>query len=154
MGTARSTLKNSVRAFSGTRFHFRLTAAETAGAVSVMDVFMRKGSEPPRHVHSNEDETNIVHTGEIHYYIGDKVVQAKKGDVVFLPRMIPHHFKVVTPTASVTLVLTPGGFERFFEAATFPFEGDDVPPLSDRQLSRERHTKVAEHSGSFGVKFL
>jgi quercetin dioxygenase-like cupin family protein len=148
------TLKDSVRAFPGGRFHFRLTSAETANALAVMDVLLLPGSEPVRHIHSREDETIVVHSGEIDYFIGDEVIHAKKGDTVFLPRGVPHHFKVVSPKASVTVIVTPGGFEYFFEKVTVPFEGEGVPPVSHSPLTEEKIARIKQNSELFGVRLV
>ena len=135
-------LKHAVRAFPGTRIHFRLTGAETNGSVSVMDVNMLPGSEPPPHTHTAEDETIMVHSGEIQYFIGADIVVAKKGDVVFLPRNVRHHFKVLSAAASVTLIVTPSGFENFFASISFPFEGDGMPAVTNEPLTAEKIARI------------
>jgi quercetin dioxygenase-like cupin family protein len=154
MLTKNPTLKNCVRAFPGARFHFRTTSAETGGSLAIIDITMSPGSEPIRHIHANEDETIIVHSGAIHYFAGEEKIIAQKGDVVFLPRGVPHHFKVISPIANVTLVLTPGGFEHFFEGITFPFEGDDLPPVTSDAFSEEKRARVKRLSEKFHVQLL
>ena len=149
-----ASLKHAVRAFPGTRFHFRLTSTETNGELAIIDVTMLPGSEPVRHVHTLEDETNIIRYGEIDYYIGDDVIHAKAGDTVFLPRNVPHHFKVVSPVAATTLVLTPGHFEYFFEAITFPIEGDEVPPASNAPLTADKIARIKQNADAFSVRLV
>src|SRR4051812_32387173 len=147
-------LKHAVRAFPGTRFHFRLTGAETGGAISIIDVTMIPGSEPAPHLHTREDETAIIRHGAIRYFIGNEIVDAKVGDTVFLPRNVPHYFKVLSPSAAITLIATPGGLEQFFEAVTFPVEGDDVPPVSNAPLTAEKIALIQQNAEAFGLKLV
>lgn len=149
-----ASLKHAVRAFPGTRFHFRLTSTETEGRLSVIDVNMLPGSEPAPHVHSREDETAIIRYGQIRYFIGDEIVDAKVGDTVFLPRNVKHHFKVLSPSAAITLIVTPGDFEHFFEAITFPIEGDDVPPVSNAPLTADKIARIKQNADAFGVQLV
>ena len=71
-----------------------------------------------------------------------------------MPKGVPHHFKVMSLTASVTLIVTPGGFEEFFEAVTFDFNGDDAPSVSDHSLIEDRKRRVQQYSAQFGVRFV
>lgn len=71
------------------------------------------GTEPPPHIHQNEDETFIIQEGEVRITIGDEVIDAKPGMVVFAPR-IRHTFKIMTPTVRWTILFTPGAFSNFF----------------------------------------
>jgi len=86
------------------------TAAETNGAFSLVKNLLRRGFDPPLHMHTREDENNFIIEGEIVYTIGEETIHAKAGDYVHLPKNIPHTFKLVTETASTLLYITPGGF--------------------------------------------
>ncbi|TSJ42616.1 cupin domain-containing protein [Mucilaginibacter corticis] len=67
---------------------FLTTSAETNGQFSLIKCVLRKGFEPPLHVHSREDESIFILSGEINYEIGEKTVTAKAGDYVHLPRSV------------------------------------------------------------------
>ena len=148
-----SALKDTVRVYQGGRFFFRLTSEETNGALAIIDVRIVPGNEPPRHYHSREDETNIILTGEITYFIGDDIIKAKAGDIVFMPKGVPHNFKVTSSTASVRLIVTPGGFENFFAAITHPFN-EENEQLIGAPLSKEKIEMIAKASKEFGVTFI
>jgi quercetin dioxygenase-like cupin family protein len=150
---ALSSLKDTVRAQPGTRMSFRLTSAETNGASAVIDVNLLPGNEPPRHCHEREDEVNILREGSITYFIGDDIIQAEAGDVVFLPRAVPHKFKVTSAEASVTLIVTPGGLENFFEKITLPCHTEAVPPISGPP-SKEHIERVIKTAAQFGLSFI
>jgi quercetin dioxygenase-like cupin family protein len=146
-----SSLRNTVRVRPGNRMWFRLTAKETNNALSVIDVQMTPGSEPPRHVHQWEDETIIIHEGTATFFVGNDIINAKKGDVVFMPRMVPHHFVITSATAHCTLIATPGGIEAFFSAISSPFDQQFVP-VSERP-SAEAIGKLVAAAEKFGITF-
>src|SRR5215475_525224 len=82
-------------------------ASETNGAFSLVKNVIRKGFEPPLHVHTREDESNFILSGEIIYTVGDTTIHAKAGDYVHLPKNVPHTFELVSNTAETLLVITP-----------------------------------------------
>ena len=147
-----STLKDTVSTRPGVRMSFRLTAQETNNTLSVIDVRLTPGSEPPRHVHQREDETNIIHDGTITYFIGDDIINAKKGDIVFMPRGVPHHFVVTSPTAHCTLIVTPGGIEDFFNEIGLPFVQNVIPAVI--KPSPEEIKKLITSAAKFGISFV
>lgn len=145
-------LKDTVRARGGNRMAFRLTAAETNNALSVIDVRMIPGSEPPRHVHQLEDETLVIHYGTITFFVGNDIINAKAGDVVFMPRKVPHHFVVTSPKAHATLIATPGGIENFFAEITEPYDQQTIPPAE--KPGPELREKQLISSQKFGMSFV
>jgi len=148
-----SALKDTVRIYPGGKFFFRLTSEETNGALAIIDVEIMPGNEPPRHCHAREDETNIIRSGEITYFIGDDIINAKAGDIVFMPRGVPHHFKVTSSRASVRLILTPGGFENFFAKITEPYSEEDVQPIATT-ISKEKIEMIVRTAKAFGVSYI
>lgn len=146
-------LLNTVRANPGTRAHFRIVSAQTNGTMAVIDADIIPGGEPPRHVHTKEDELIIIRNGEIEFFVGDDIIYAKAGDKVFMPKEVPHNFAVQTPEASVTIVVTPGGFENFFEAITLPYEGVNVPTV-DRAPTAEEIGYFTATCERFGMYFV
>ena len=151
--TALSALKDTIRVYPGGRFTFKLTSEETNGALAIIDVDIIPGNEPPRHYHEVEDETNLIKEGTITYFIGDDVINANAGDIVFMPRGVPHNFKVTSEKASVRLIVTPGGFENFFAAITHPCDDENMQ-LEERELSKEEIENVVKTAAKFKVKFV
>ncbi len=107
-------------------------SSETDGAFSLVKTLLRKGFEPPLHMHSREDESNFILEGEIVYTIGDKQFHAKTGDYVHLPKNIPHTFALISDTASTLMLMTPGGFEEMFIRCGRPAEAMELPPMVGR----------------------
>ena len=70
----------------------------------------------PVHTHSREDEWTYVLEGEVGLEVGDEVLVARPGDAVLKPRDVPHAFWNPTDEPARLLeVITPGGFEGYFE---------------------------------------
>lgn len=129
------------------------SAAETNGAFSLIKNLMRKGFEPPLHVHTREDESNLVLSGEIIFTVGDKTIRARAGDYVHLPRNIPHTFRLVSDTAETLLVITPGGFEEMFVKCSRPASAMELPPAGEKP-SKEFFEQIRDVSETLGATFL
>jgi len=146
-------LTGTVRAYSGCRMHFKVASQQTNNSLSVVDITMDAGAEPPRHIHYNEDELVFLKEGEVVYFVGDDIIEATAGDVIFMPRNVPHHFSIRTKSVACTLVITPGRFDHFFEAITFPYNGT-TPLAIERAPTNEEIGMFVEISEKFGVEFV
>ncbi len=70
----------------------------------------------PLHRHSREDEYSFVLEGRMGAQLGDRVVQAGPGDLVFKPRNQWHSFwNAGDEPCRILEIISPGGFEHFFE---------------------------------------
>jgi mannose-6-phosphate isomerase-like protein (cupin superfamily) len=63
--------------------------ADNNGAFDLIIVKMRRGNEPPPHVHSREDEFFYVLSGEMKVYVDGEVFSVTAGECMFLPRRKP-----------------------------------------------------------------
>jgi quercetin dioxygenase-like cupin family protein len=69
----------------------------------------------PMHTHSHEDEISLVIAGRVGVQIGDQVLVAEPGTVVFKPRGIPHAFWNESDEETRVLeMITPAGFDAYF----------------------------------------
>jgi len=96
----------------------RLRSEETDGQLGLVEQVVPGGYPGPAlHMHPDFDELFYVMEGTLGFRIGDRAHQAGPGTVAFVPRGTPHTFANTTPEPARSLVLvTPGGFERYFEA--------------------------------------
>jgi mannose-6-phosphate isomerase-like protein (cupin superfamily) len=70
----------------------------------------------PLHLHTREDEYSFVLQGRMGALLGDDVVEAGPGDLVFKPRNQWHTFWNATDEPCRILeIISPAGFERFFQ---------------------------------------
>jgi quercetin dioxygenase-like cupin family protein len=76
--------------------------------------------------------------GEFNFQIGEQSFTAARGEFVLGPRHIPHGFKAVgTSPAKMLMIVSPAGFERFFDELTEltarpPFDFDKVRALFEK----------------------
>ncbi|HEX8712402.1 MAG TPA: cupin domain-containing protein [Terracidiphilus sp.] len=69
----------------------------------------------PLHRHAREDEYSYVVRGRMGALLGDEVVFAQPGDLVFKPRNQWHTFwNAGDEPAFILEIISPAGFERFF----------------------------------------
>ncbi len=70
----------------------------------------------PLHRHNREDEYTYVLEGKVGALLGDEVLVAEPGDLVFKPRDQWHTFWNAGDTpARILEIIAPAGFENFFE---------------------------------------
>ena len=69
----------------------------------------------PLHRHANEDEYSYVLEGRMGAQLGDEVVHAERGDLVFKPRGQWHTFwNAGEEPCRILEIISPGGFEHLF----------------------------------------
>jgi mannose-6-phosphate isomerase-like protein (cupin superfamily) len=69
----------------------------------------------PLHLHAREDEYSYVLEGRMGALLGDDVVEAGPGDLVFKPRNQWHTFwNAGDERCRILEIISPAGFERFF----------------------------------------
>jgi mannose-6-phosphate isomerase-like protein (cupin superfamily) len=69
----------------------------------------------PLHKHNREDEYSYVLAGRMGALLGDEVVEAGPGDLVFKPRDEWHTFwNAGEETCRILEIIAPAGFEHFF----------------------------------------
>jgi mannose-6-phosphate isomerase-like protein (cupin superfamily) len=70
----------------------------------------------PLHLHTREDEYSFVLEGRMGALLGDEVVEAGPGELVFKPRNQWHTFwNAGDEPCRILEIISPGGFERFFQ---------------------------------------
>jgi mannose-6-phosphate isomerase-like protein (cupin superfamily) len=81
--------------FEGDRFYTKVATQDTDGDLYVYESTRQKKGGPALHFHYEQDEFWYVLKGEFMIKVGDEIYQAKEGDSVFGPRMVPHAFAKV-----------------------------------------------------------
>jgi mannose-6-phosphate isomerase-like protein (cupin superfamily) len=97
---------------------FMIDGAETNGDFSLVEHPMPpRQLAAPLHIHTREDEYSYVLEGRMGALLGDEVVYAEPGDLVFKPRNQWHTFWNAGDTECRILeIISPAGFEKFFDA--------------------------------------
>jgi mannose-6-phosphate isomerase-like protein (cupin superfamily) len=100
-----------------TRVRFLVRGPESRGGFSLVEYpITPRTLVAPMHRHTWEDEYSFVLEGRIAALLGDKVVYAEAGELLFKPRRLWHTVWNPDDTPCRILeIISPGGFERFFE---------------------------------------
>jgi len=109
----------------------KLTAAQTDGLMSIIEITEPPGAEAPLHVHHLEDETFWILDGSVTFEVGDVTFEASAGDIAFGPRDVPHRYTVGSAGCRMLFILTPGGFEGAIRDMSTPARNHSLPPLSE-----------------------
>jgi quercetin dioxygenase-like cupin family protein len=121
------THQGEARWYGDSLFEFLVPSAATGGQLSVFRATMPEGFSPPRHIHTREDEVFIVLEGDVCFWIEGKLLLAGPGTTVFMPRGVPHTFRIQSPSATLLGVMTPGEFEQLFRNLSSPAEERALP---------------------------
>jgi quercetin dioxygenase-like cupin family protein len=126
----------------------KITADRSSGSLTVEEWGLPPGMMIPPHTHAREDECNFVLEGELTCDVGGEIVVAPAGSYVLKPRNVPHALcNASTEPVRVVEILTPGGFERYFD------EYEKVASkLSSGEFDEEEHRRArAELGARYGV---
>jgi len=125
-----------LRWFVGTLNRIVATSADTNGTFGVMEQWAPHGFSPPRHVHTREDSALHVLDGEILVERGEERFTIRTGEFGFLPRDVPHTFRIESAGAHFLEYVTPGGFEQFHLDASDPAPSATLPPPAPPDVPR------------------
>jgi len=116
----------------------------TNGQLGMVRTRGRSGAAAPVHVHDREDEVFLVLDGSAIFWIGDQRQEVSAGGVAFLPRGLPHAYRVTSEYVDVITLCTPAGIERFFRAAGWDLS---KPKPHGWEITPATLTAAAEHEG-------
>ncbi|MBA2714915.1 MAG: cupin domain-containing protein [Rubrobacteraceae bacterium] len=129
----------------------KATSEETGGAFTLLEDRMARGKATPLHAHPNLDETMIVLEGEILVHADGTEHRIAERGVAVAPRGLPHAFMVVSESALILTLQTPGSGEAFYRDATEPATEETdpgrPPDWGRLKAAAERHPDVIEILG-------
>lgn len=128
------------RWFLGSRMTVVATEDMTGGAYGLMVQEAAQGFSPPLHRHQHEDDAYLVLEGTVTFRSGGDDRQVGPGGFVFLPRGVPHTFRVDSERARWVEIVSPGGFERWHHECSDPAEHDGLPPAGPPDIERVLRT--------------
>ena len=100
----------------GERARIRLRGLNNGWRLSVLSYEAPAGFGPPRHLHRKDDEILLIENGVIALWTPQGSWTAGPGDMVMLPRAIPHAWRVYgEESVRFQVIVAPGEFETFFE---------------------------------------
>jgi quercetin dioxygenase-like cupin family protein len=121
-----------------------LDGAATDGQLMVGRFDVSEGEAPPYHKHTREDEVFMLIKGTALVWYDDREMELSEGGIVFLPRNVPHAYRITSKKADLLMINTPAGIEGMFRYAG----RDRKDPRPDGfKIPLER---MAEASAKFG----
>ena len=143
---------------------FMIWGAETGGLFSLVEhPIPPKTLAAPYHRHAREDEYSYVLEGRMGALLGDDVVYAEVGDLVYKPRNQWHTFWNAgdTPCRILEIIAQPG-FEHFFNELGDAMAALNAPnpgvvlassDLPERYAIEFRPERTAEICRTYGLRF-
>jgi mannose-6-phosphate isomerase-like protein (cupin superfamily) len=138
---------------------FMLAGDETGGGFSLVEhPIPPRALAAPVHRHSREDEYSFVVEGRLGALLGDELVYGAPGDLIFKPRGQWHTFwNAGDEPARILEMISPAGFERYFEDMVQLLEKSAGPPdpselgtIAGRyglEIDRESISRLTEEYG-------
>lgn len=138
----------------GSLFEHLVGAAETDGLLGVSLVTQPPGTATPLHRHTREAEAFLVLEGRVSYRAGDDVHELDDGCFIYLPRSVPHAFRVrgTSPTRFVAFT-APGGLMGLYDEVGIPALERRVPG-EDGQSPEVEIPKWAEVGPRYGLEVV
>jgi mannose-6-phosphate isomerase-like protein (cupin superfamily) len=112
----------------------------------------------PLHLHTREDEYSYVLEGRMGALLGDDVVEAGPGDLVFKPRNQWHTFwNAGDEPCRILEIISPAGFENFFRelsdmGGAIKADPDELTALGERYGLHFKPESVPELVERFGLR--
>jgi quercetin dioxygenase-like cupin family protein len=127
--------------------------SDTDGAFDLVESKMKKGTEPPPHIHDREDELFYILAGEIKVFADGQVFTVAAGESVFLPKKIPHAYLIQSEECHVLALMTPGGFLNAINKMNAPARTMEIPSDMETYATADLTATMAVFT-KYGVRMM
>lgn len=115
--------------FLDTLVTIRVSGRDGSDGVSVLEHRAPHADSAPMHVHRTEDEIFHLLEGRLRLAVDGAERHLDAGEIVLVPRGVPHTYRVESPDGARWLTITAGGgFEAFVREMARPAERPELPP--------------------------
>ena len=127
---------------------FLIDGADSGGGFSLVEHPMSpRALGAPLHRHAREDEYSYVTEGRVGALLGEHVIEAGPGAVIFKPRNQWHTFwNAGDEPARILEIISPAGFERYFAELVALGGSRAAPPDALRALGQRYSLEVDPQS--------
>jgi mannose-6-phosphate isomerase-like protein (cupin superfamily) len=137
---------------------FLIWSEETGGTFSLVEhPIPPRTLAAPLHRHVHEDEYSFVLEGRLGALLGESVVYADPGDLVFKPRNQWHTFwNAGEGPCRILEIISPGGFEQLFaDMGRDPdsFTGESAPDLDAKYSLEVDYDSIERLCEEYGLEF-
>mgnify|MGYP000976012400 CR=1 FL=1 len=138
----------------GSLFEHLVGADDTEGHLGVSLVTQPPGIATPLHRHTREAEAFYVLDGRVSYRAGDDLHELEAGWFIYLPRDVPHAFRIRgTSPARFVALTTPGGLMGLYDEVGIPAAERRLPG-EDGQSPEVEIPKWAEVGPRYGLEVV
>lgn len=114
----------------GDLYTFKTISKDTKGTYSLMEITVYPQTGSPLHIHSREDESFFILSGEIEFQVNGETMIADPGTFIYSPKGQTHLFtNISNKPARMLCWVMPAGLEQFFmEIGTLVTDPTAPPP--------------------------
>jgi quercetin dioxygenase-like cupin family protein len=139
------------QSFRGGGLHtWKLLAEDTDGAFFLFEDVMAQGKTTPLHRHPEADEMTYILDGEIIVNVDGTESRVGPGGMSFVPKGVPHAFLVVSDSARLLTLHSPGATSQaFYRGASEPATDDtsEIVDIARLQTSAKENPRGIELLG-------
>jgi quercetin dioxygenase-like cupin family protein len=140
--------------FQNSLVTIRVSMSDSRDGISVLEHRVPSGFSPPLHIHRTEDEVLQVLDGEFRVRVRDQEDRLAAGDVLLVPRGVPHTYRVESAKGGRCVTITVrGDFERFVRAVSRPAERPELPEPAGAP-SAEAIAALKAVAANYGIEFV
>ncbi len=121
----------------GSLFEHLLEEDDAGRRLGVAVVTQPPGIAPPLHRHTHEDEAVYVLDGGLTYRAADETYELYAGCFLYLPRGIPHAFRVGDDGVRYLALVEPGHLLHLYDEVGVPAQGMRLPGEDGQSLEVE-----------------
>jgi quercetin dioxygenase-like cupin family protein len=152
MAVARTGASGAAVWAMGALFENLVGASDTAGELAVSVVTQPPGAASPLHVHTRESEAWYLLTGTMTYVAGGQTFHLAEGDFIYLPRDVPHAFRVTGRSPARFLALSlPGALMELYDKLGVPAPERRLP---DGGVSAQEVARWNELGSQYGLRVV
>jgi quercetin 2,3-dioxygenase len=99
------------------RNDIKVSAKDTGSELTIFEYNGNERGGPPLHIHHSQDEIFYISQGAYLFQCAEEQYSLQKGDMIFLPRGVPHAFAQLSDTGRLLYFFQPSGkMEDYFRA--------------------------------------
>lgn len=108
----------------------KITAQQTSGAFSVVELTYPPGNFTPPHRHEKTVEVGYILEGELGFMVAEEDFRVSAGSFVVRPKGVPHAIWNITDRSARLLdMYTPAGFEAWYSELARLAAGSEPPTM-------------------------